>query len=56
MPPITISVREAAEYIGVGKSKLYELISTHRLKVVRLGRRTLVRVDSINALLDGEVA
>ena len=54
MFPITTSVADAAKAIGVGHTTLYSLIKDGRLKVVKIGRRTLIRVDSIHALLAGE--
>ncbi len=55
MQQITVSIATAAKSIGIGQTKLYELIKNGRLTTVKIGRRTLVRVDSIGALLsDGE--
>lgn len=39
---VAFSVDEAAEALGIGRSNLYGLIATGEIKVVRLGRRTLV--------------
>lgn len=47
----TVPVKVAAEAIGIGQTKLYELINDGSLQVVKLGRRTLVKVDSIERML-----
>lgn len=53
MPSILCSVSQAASALSVGRTFTYGLIKTGRLETVKLGRRTLVKVDSINALIDG---
>lgn len=51
MAPIAASIVEAARAIGVGRTTLYELISSGELPVVKIGRRTLIPLTSINALI-----
>ncbi len=41
--PAALSVSEAAKYVGLGRTNLYELIRCGELPVVRIGGRTLVR-------------
>lgn len=50
MEPILISVAEASDALGLGRSKTYELISAGKLESVNIGRRRLVRVSSVLAL------
>ena len=50
MEPICASINETARALGVGRTKIYELINAGRLETVKIGRRTLVRTDSIRAL------
>ena len=52
MEPINLSIIDAARTLGVGRSKLYELINAGQLDTVKLGTRTLVRVASIRAFSD----
>lgn len=52
MDPINLSIIDAARALGVGRSKLYELINAGQLDTVKLGTRTLVRVTSIRAFSD----
>ena len=49
--PLTVRPRAAAAAIGVGHNKLWELIRDGQLKVSRIGRVTLVHVDSIRELI-----
>jgi len=54
--PILLSIDKAAETLGIGRSKTYELITQGRLLTVNIGRRRLVRVDSVRAVANGEAA
>jgi excisionase family DNA binding protein len=36
--------------LGIGRSKTYQLIDEGRLETVTIGRRRLVRADSVRAL------
>jgi excisionase family DNA binding protein len=45
------SVDEVAQWAGVGRVKVWAEIKEKRLKVVRLGRRTLVRAPDAKAWL-----
>lgn len=46
------SLNETAKTLGVGRTFTYGLIKEGRLETVKLGRRTLVKVDSIRALIE----
>lgn len=48
---IAYSVPEAAAAIGVGKSTVWKLIQEKRLPIVKLGARTLIRREALEALL-----
>ena len=52
MEPITVTVDGAKKALGIGHTKLYELIGEGRLSTIKIGRRTLVKVDSIRQLVD----
>lgn len=47
-----ISIADAARSLGIGKTKTYELISEQLLETVSIGSRRLVKVSSINKLID----
>jgi len=52
MEPLTVTVAGARAVLGLGTTKLYELISEGKLQTIKVGRRTLVKTDSIRALVD----
>ncbi len=49
--PICVKVNEAAQMIGVGRTKLYELIATNQIEVVKLGKSTRITTASLRALV-----
>ena len=54
--PMLYSIPQTCTALGLSRSKTYELISQGRLLTVNIGRRRLVRVDSVRALASGEAA
>lgn len=50
--PLTVSVKRAARELNIGRTKVYELINEGQLKTIKIGRRTLVTMSSIHALVD----
>ena len=46
---LAFSLADAASAIGVGKSTLHELIATGKLRVRKLGRRSLVLREDLEA-------
>jgi len=55
MNQLTISVAQATELTGLGKTKIYQLIRDNQLVVSRVGRRTLVSVESIELLIANNI-
>ena len=53
---LTYSVSEAAEAIGISRSKLYTLLGRGELQSVRVGRRTLIPVQAVLEFLGVEAA
>ena len=49
--PRLIAVKQAAAVLGLGLTSTWALISVKRLEVVRIGRRTLVVVASLDSLV-----
>lgn len=49
--PICIRVNDAARMIGVGRTKLYELIATGEVDAVKLGKSTRVTTASLHDLI-----
>ena len=54
--PYLVSIDKAAEALSIGRSKTYELIGAGKLVTVTIGRRRLVRMDSVQALARGDAA
>lgn len=46
-----MSVNEAADALGLGRSTVYGLLKSGQLEAIRLGRRTIVTSSSIDRLL-----
>lgn len=46
-----MSVGDACRTIGIGRTKLYELIAEGRLLTIKIGRRTLIPTRSVQALV-----
>ena len=52
MEPITTTIAGTKQATGLGVTKIYELINEGKLATVKIGRRTLVKTDSIRALVE----
>jgi excisionase family DNA binding protein len=50
--PVAISIAETASLLGLGRTKIYELIRSGDLKTMKVGRRTLVSVASIQVFAE----
>jgi excisionase family DNA binding protein len=47
LTPLLFSVTDAARLLGLGRSKLYELLSAGEVRTVKVGRRRLVPADAL---------
>lgn len=56
LKPLLCSIPDAANALSISRSKTYELITQGVLLTVTIGRRRLVRLDSVNAIVFGEAA
>lgn len=45
--------REACETLSIGNTKLHELINAGKLETFKIGRKTLIKSDSIHRLIAG---
>jgi excisionase family DNA binding protein len=50
--PIAMTVASAMSALGIGKTKLYELLASGDLEAIRVGRRRLILQASIEALVE----
>ncbi len=44
---MALSVEEAAEALGLGRTKIFELVSGGQLRSIKVGRRRLVPVSAL---------
>ena len=49
METLLISIPEALARIGIGRSRLYEILAEDSIRSVKLGRRRLIDVSSLRA-------
>ena len=49
---ISVRIPVAIEMTGIGRSKLYELIAANEVQSVKIGRSTLILVDSLHRLIE----
>lgn len=54
MELIAYSINDTAKVLSLGRTSIYALIRDGRLDTVKLGRRTLVKVESVRKLIDGQ--
>ncbi len=52
MTPLTVRVVDAAQMLGIGKTKIYELIAEHEIEALKLGSATLIVVGSLEAFIE----
>jgi ribosome-binding protein aMBF1 (putative translation factor) len=50
--PISVRISTAIRITGIGRSKLYELIGSGQVDVVKIGSSTLIPVASLHRLLE----
>lgn len=53
MEIITASINDTAKALSLGRTSIYALIREGRLETIKLGRRTLIKVESVRKLIDG---
>lgn len=51
--PLAYSIADAVRVSGLGKTRLYQLINSQRLKATKVGKRTLIPASSLRALIEG---
>lgn len=55
MQPQFFSVRDACTILGIGKTKLYDLLDSGQLRSQRMGRKRLIERPSIESLIGFEI-
>lgn len=56
VPPLLLTVPDAARALAIGRTTLYELIAERRIETVHIGRCTRVPVDSLRTFLEEQRA
>jgi excisionase family DNA binding protein len=51
MEPLAVSINDTAKALSLGRTSIYAMIADGRLEAFKLGRRTLVRAESIRRLV-----
>lgn len=54
MNKLAYSINETARTLSMGRTSIYAMIADGRLETFKLGRRTLVKAESIRRLVDGQ--
>ncbi len=55
MQPISLSVDEACQSLGIGRTLLYRLISEKKIESFKVGRRTLISHAGLHAYVMSEM-
>lgn len=50
--PLTVRIPAAVRMTGIGRSKLYELIQSGDIEIVKIGTSTLIPVESLRQLIN----
>ena len=56
MDPLLVRVEEAARLLGLGRSKVYELVGSGELRSVAIGRSRRIPASAIREWLDAKLA
>ena len=51
MEPLAVSINDTAKVLGLGRTSIYAMIGDGRLEAFKLGRRTLIKAESIRRLV-----
>ena len=54
MERLAYSINETAQTLSLGRTSVYAMIADGRLVAFKLGRRTLIKADSIQRLVAGQ--
>lgn len=49
---ILCSVIEASKMLGLGRTKIYDMLAKGQIQSMRIGSRRLVKMESIKALIE----
>ena len=49
---IALSIEEAADYTGIGRNTLRNLVEWKKLPVLRVGRKVLIKTDTLETFME----
>lgn len=49
--PVTVTIPDALRLSGIGRTTLYHLLAKREIASIHVGRRRLIKVDSLKAFL-----
>ena len=52
MEPLALSISDTAKALSLGRTSIYAMIGDGRLEAFKLGRRTLIKVESIRRVVE----
>ena len=54
MERLAYSINDTAKVLSLGRTSIYAMIADGRLEAFKLGRRTLIKAESVRRLVAGE--
>ena len=54
MERLAYSINDTAKALSLGRTSIYAMIADGRLEALKLGRRTLIKADSIRRVVEGK--
>jgi excisionase family DNA binding protein len=51
--PLLLSVKDAAEHLGISRGRMYELINADEIESLRIGRRRLISREALHRFVEG---
>lgn len=54
LPKLSYSIREACQATSLGRTSIFAHIAAGRLRVVRIGGRTIIPAEALHALISGD--
>ena len=52
LPPLFVDIDETADLLRIGRSSVYKLIHEEKLRVTKLGRRSVLKYADVIAFAD----
>jgi excisionase family DNA binding protein len=56
LEPVAVRIPQAAAMLGIGRSTLYLCIAAGEIETIKIGRATLIPVQSIKAFVAGKLS